>query len=77
VLATIDHEDDLGVYFVATYPEHRGKGLASRLLTAALIEGLDRGMRTSSLQSSARGEPLYARLGYEADFRLHLYELRR
>ena len=28
VLATIDHGDDLGVYFVATDPQLRGRGLA-------------------------------------------------
>jgi predicted GNAT family acetyltransferase len=78
VLATIDHDDgDLGIYFVATPDEHQGKGLATRLLAAALIEGQDRGLRTSSLQSSAKGEPVYTRLGYRRHFRLHLYERRR
>lgn len=76
VLATIDHGEDLGIYFVATPEEHRGRGLASRLMTAALLEGQERGMRTSSLQASAKGEPVYERLGYERDFRLQLYERR-
>jgi ribosomal protein S18 acetylase RimI-like enzyme len=76
VLATIDHDDDLGIYFVATRAEHGRQGLAGRLLTAALVEGRERGMRTSSLQSSAKGDALYTRLGYERHFRLHLYERR-
>jgi predicted GNAT family acetyltransferase len=76
VMATIDHGGDLGVYFVATPEQHHGKGLATRLLTAALLEARERGMRTSSLQSSAKGEGVYARLGYERRFRLHLYERR-
>ena len=39
VLATLDHDGDLGFYFVATHPDHRGLGLASRLISAALVEG--------------------------------------
>ena len=76
MLATIDHGDDLGVYFVATRPEHGRQGLAGRLLAAVLAEGRQRGMRTSSLQSSAKGETVYTRLGYARQFRLHLYERR-
>ena len=76
-MGTMDHDDDVGIYFVATSPDHRGAGLATGLLSAALVEARERGMRTSSLQSSAKGEGLYARLGYERHFRLHLYERRR
>jgi len=76
VLATIDHDDDLGIYYVATAPHHGRQGLAGRLLAAAVDEGRERGMRTSSLQSSAKGEPVYARLGYVRNFRLNLYERR-
>ncbi len=76
VLATIDHDDDLGIYFVATRAEHGRQGIAGGLLAAALAEGRERGMRTSSLQSSSKGQALYKRLGYERHFRLHLYERR-
>jgi GNAT superfamily N-acetyltransferase len=84
VLATIDHRPldgaagpDCGIYFVATPDEHRGRFLATRLLAAALVEARGRGCATSSLQSSAMGEPIYRRLGYEPCFRLYLYERRR
>jgi GNAT superfamily N-acetyltransferase len=77
VMATIDHDDDLGVYFVATHPEHRGRGLATRLMTAALLDARERGLRTSSLQGSPMGRPIYERLGYSVDFTLHMYERRR
>ncbi len=84
VLATIDHQPtegaagpDCGVYFVATEHGSRGRGLASRLLAAALVEARGRGCATSSLQSSAMGESVYAALGYQACFRLNMYERRR
>ncbi len=84
VMATIDHEPvegaggpDCGIYFVATDPEHRGRGLASGLMDAALTGASERGCETSSLQASALGEPVYAALGYERCFRMHMYERRR
>ena len=77
VMATIDHVDDLGVYFVATHPEHRGRGLASRLLTAALLDARERGLLSSSLQGSPMGRSIYTRLGYTTDFELRMYERRK
>jgi GNAT superfamily N-acetyltransferase len=74
VLGTLDVQDDAGILFVATPPEMRGRRLASRLLTAALIEARERGMRTSSLQASALGSPIYERLGYRTYFSFHIME---
>jgi GNAT superfamily N-acetyltransferase len=75
-LITADHEDDLGIYFVATGERYRGRGLTTRLLAVALAEARGRGLRTSSLQSTAKGKPVYERLGYREHFRLHMYERR-
>ena len=77
VMATMDHVDDLGVYFVATHPEHRGRGLASRLVTAALLDARERGLLSSSLQGSPMGRSIYTRLGYTTDFELRMYERRK
>jgi GNAT superfamily N-acetyltransferase len=76
VLGTLDVDDDAGILFVATPPEVRGRRLASRLLTAALLEARERGMKTSSLQASALGSPIYERLGYRTHFRFHIMERR-
>ena len=77
VAAAIEHAGgDLGIYFVATLPEHRGRGLTTRLMAAALSDARERGLATSSLQASAMGEPIYAAIGYEPCFRLRLYERR-
>lgn len=78
VLGTIEHRgSDLGIYFVATAPEFRRRGLCSRLMGVVLDQGRQRGLATSSLQASPMGEPIYSRLGYRPAFRLAMYERRR
>ncbi len=74
VLGTLDVGRDAGILFVATKPELRGRGLASRLLAVALAEAEQRGMTTSSLQASALGSPIYERLGYSTCFSFHIME---
>jgi len=76
VLGTMDHDADLGFYFVATLPERRGLGLASRLMTVALADAIERGLETSSLQGSPMGHPVYRKLGYGDDFTMRMYERR-
>ena len=69
--------DDLGIYFVATHPEHRGRGLA----TPADDRGAARGPRARPAHlvaaGLADGPPIYARLGYTTDFALRMYERRQ
>ena len=76
VMQAIDVDDDCFITFVATLERFRGRRLASRLLGAALAQARERGLRTSTLQSSMLGRGVYERLGYEVDFRLRLYERR-
>ena len=76
VMGTLDDGDDCGVYFVATLKEHRGKGLARRLMHVALAEARERGLRTSTLQATKLGYPVYERLGYEAICTLEMWEWR-
>jgi ribosomal protein S18 acetylase RimI-like enzyme len=49
VASVIDVDDDAFVTMVATLPQHRGKRLASSLLSAALKEAKQRGRTTTSL----------------------------
>jgi GNAT superfamily N-acetyltransferase len=77
VLATTDADGDCGVWWVATLPEARGRGLAARLLHVALAEARERGMETSTLQSTKLGRPVYERLGYLDLCALGMWELRR
>lgn len=77
VLGIDDTSGDAGVFFVATLPEARGRGLATRLLAAAMVEARDRGCDISTLQATKMGEPLYARLGYQRFGAIQMWEKRR
>jgi GNAT superfamily N-acetyltransferase len=74
VLATLDDGEDCGIYLVATLKGHRGQGLSRRLLHVAIAQARDRGLRTSSLQATKLGQPVYERLGYEAICRIEMWE---
>lgn len=63
-LAIIDRGDDAYVALVATRPEAQRRGLASELLRHALREAAERGIATTTLEATAAGAPVYARLGY-------------
>lgn len=63
-LAIFDVDDDVYVAMVATRPEAQRRGLASELLRLALREAQGRGMRTTTLEASPAGAPVYGRLGY-------------
>ena len=63
---TYRHGDDCGVYAVGTVPEFRRRGYALALVEHVLAESRGRGATTASLQSTTMGQPLYARLGFEA-----------
>jgi hypothetical protein len=43
----------------------------------ALAEARERGLRTSTLQSTKFGYPVYERLGYEPVCRIQMWERRR
>jgi GNAT superfamily N-acetyltransferase len=77
VLGALDEGDDCGIYLVATLKGHRGSGLSRRLLHVALAEARQRGRRTSSLQATKLGYPVYERLGYEAICTLEMWERRK
>jgi GNAT superfamily N-acetyltransferase len=74
---TYEEHRECGIYLVATLPEARGRGLATALMAHALIEARGRGSVTSSLQATARGRPIYERLGYRDIGTVHMWERRR
>ena len=63
-LVTADHDGDTSVWWVATAPQARGRGLASGLMRRALADGRERGSDISTLQATKMGRPVYEALGY-------------
>lgn len=56
----------VGVFAVATLPEHRGRGYGSALTARAVLDGFANGARWAWLQADAAAAPLYERLGFHA-----------
>ena len=69
--------DDCAVYFVASLPEARGRGLATDLMIRMLTDALAEGCTTTTLQASKAGYPIYRRLGYRDLGALEMWERRR
>lgn len=69
--------DDRCVTGVATPPEHRGRGVASWLMLAALAVAREEGALTASLQATKAGAPIYERLGFRDFGFVEMWELRR
>lgn len=58
------HADDVHLSFLATRPEHRRKGLATRLVAAALHQARKEGAKTATLQSTPAAVSLYEGAGF-------------
>jgi ribosomal protein S18 acetylase RimI-like enzyme len=63
-LLMTDHDDNSDLECVAVVPEARGRGISGHLLGHALVDAAERGIRTSTLVSTALGYPVYERAGY-------------
>lgn len=57
--------DLAGIHEVAVFPQHRGKGIAGKLVNYALDLAAGRGCVHATLQASEMGEGVYQRLGME------------
>ena len=72
-----NHEGDCSIWWVATVPEARGRGLAPALMRRALADGKARGCEVSTLQATKLGQPVYERLGYRGLGPIQMWERRR
>lgn len=64
VALTLRVGDDASVQYVATDAAYRRRGLAARVVGAALTEAWADGLRTATLQASPDGYGVYERLGF-------------
>jgi GNAT superfamily N-acetyltransferase len=76
VLVTVDAGEHLGYYLVATHPDAQRRGLAAELMRVAAAEARSRGLRTTALEASKAGEPVYAGLGFQRLGTIEQYERR-
>lgn len=52
------------VYNVYTYPQHRGKGIATKVMTELLSEAKQLGVAAVDLMATEEGKSLYKNLGF-------------
>jgi GNAT superfamily N-acetyltransferase len=53
-----------GLFFVATLPQYRGRGIGAAMTWRAAVDGGKDGCRISSLQASEMGFPVYSKMGF-------------
>lgn len=63
-----------GIYFVATLPEARGRGIGAAVTRAAMRFARDRGATQAALQASELGYGVYRSLGFVEHCQLSLYD---
>jgi GNAT superfamily N-acetyltransferase len=66
-----------GIYWVATLPDCRGRGLGEAVTWAAVRGGIRLGCRFASLQASAMGRPVYERMGFATPLHYVCFEQER
>ncbi|MBN2241037.1 MAG: GNAT family N-acetyltransferase [Dehalococcoidales bacterium] len=62
-----------GIYYVATLPEFRNRGIGRAVTLKALEAAREAGYRIGTLQASAMGEPVYRGMGFRKTGELQAY----
>lgn len=76
VTIAIDAGEDTEIAWVATTEAARGRGLATALMRQAIWDARERGRRTSTLQATKLGAPIYERVGFADLGALQMWEKR-
>lgn len=61
----IDHDQSVGLHWVATLPEHRTKGLGHAVSHKPLVDAQEKGFSQAILLASEMGKPRYDKLGFK------------
>ncbi|MFI9724620.1 GNAT family N-acetyltransferase [Streptomyces sp. NPDC052396] len=75
--ATIEAQGRLFVCYVATDPRWQRKGYGEAVTRKALYEGARAtGLTRATLHATAAGAPVYPRIGFQPNTRIHFYSLK-
>ncbi|HPD56069.1 MAG TPA: GNAT family N-acetyltransferase [Smithellaceae bacterium] len=69
-------KETAGIYYVATLPEFRNKGLGFHVTLAAMRAAKDAGHKKVILQATPAGEKVYRRIGFQEICRAQIYKLK-
>jgi ribosomal protein S18 acetylase RimI-like enzyme len=76
--ASVTADGTLGIYNVATLPDHRKRGYGEAVMRHAIETGArDNGAARFVLQSTAAGQRLYERMGFQPVTRVLVYNSTR
>jgi GNAT superfamily N-acetyltransferase len=71
---TIQHDDVVGVHWVGTLPEYRGKGVGYAVTHASLLEAKHKNCTQAILLASEMGKPIYAKMGFKEFAMYNVYK---
>ncbi len=74
---SVSNGDYVGIFSVATLPDHRRRGYGGAVTARAARDGFGSGARWAWLSASEAGYPVYRRLGFATVEQLDLWEGRR
>lgn len=65
--------EHVGLYWITTRPEHRGRGIGAAVGHKALADAKENGVRIAVMPASQRGQPLSGRLGFKPYCQFSVY----
>ena len=68
-------KDTAGIYYVATLPEYRNRGMGYYVTLAAMRAAKDAGHNNIILQATPVGAKVYRRIGFQEICRAHIYKI--
>ncbi len=72
-----DYGDDSEVTWIGTLPTAQHRGVGGEIMRACLLGARERGQKTTTLQASKAGAPVYERVGYRDFGALQMWERRK